>query len=276
MSYSPRAARRKTVSGGCGSQTSSPRARAVLHGRHDLVGFLVAEEALLAGVRVEPGHGDARAVDAQRQAGRLGQVDHLADARAGHPADGLFQRDMGGDVHHAQRATGQQHGHLFGPGALGQQFGVPGIMETGQVHGLFVQRGGDDGIHLARHGQVAGGKDVFHRGPPARGADLPDGAGGRVGVAQVEQRHAAGLVDALGRIGDAFKVGQVQVQPAGSAVQDALIADQQRAAGLEKLCVSQGFQGYFRADPAGIAEGDCQEGQGHKKPRSENKQVWVL
>jgi hypothetical protein len=31
--------------------------------------------------------------------------------------------------------------------------------------------------------------------------------------------------------------------------------------------VGQGFQGHFGADPAGIAQGDSQERQGHKKPR---------
>ena len=55
----------------------------VLHGRDDLAPFLVAEEALLAGVGVEPAHGDPRPGLAEPVHGALGQPDHPEHAVPG-------------------------------------------------------------------------------------------------------------------------------------------------------------------------------------------------
>ena len=69
---------------------------------------LVAEQAVLAGVRVQPAHRDARPVDEGAQRG-VGQGDHVADPFDGHALDGLAQRDVRADMGDRQLAGGQHH-----------------------------------------------------------------------------------------------------------------------------------------------------------------------
>ena len=83
---------------------ASPRR---LDRRHDLLGILGSEQAVLAGVRVDPAHRDPRRFDEAVQR-LVGQLDHLRDPRRRDPTDRLLQRHVGADVGDGE-VTGRQH-----------------------------------------------------------------------------------------------------------------------------------------------------------------------
>ena len=64
---------------------------------------------------------------------------------------------------------------LAGAGALGQQLGVTGVAETGQVHSGLIERRGHDGVRLAGCGEVAGGENCLDRGPTSAALSTPTG-----------------------------------------------------------------------------------------------------
>ncbi len=160
--------------------------------------FLVAEQATFAGMGIQPGYGDTWLLDAERATRVVGDLDHVHDTLLRHPSDGFGQGDVGGHVHDAQVGSDQQHADLFRLGAFGQQLGVPSVVESGREHGSLVQWGGDDGIDFAGHRHVAGSKDVFDRRFAARRRNLTPGAGGRIGVFQIDQGDGARLIDGGG------------------------------------------------------------------------------
>ncbi len=53
------------------------------------------------------------------------------------------------DVSHGQPVTGKQHREILGPGALGQNLGVPRVIQARRSQSLLVKRGGDDAVRLA-------------------------------------------------------------------------------------------------------------------------------
>ncbi len=119
-----------------------------------------------------PATRDARRGDAQRQAGGWARsITSSTRAR-------VTRRMASSSETCVQTCTtrsavaDQQHADLLRAGALGQQFGMPGIVKPGQVHGFFIERGGHHAVDLAGQGQVAGGEDIFHRRPARGGADL--------------------------------------------------------------------------------------------------------
>ena len=67
-----------------------PRRRAPLDRRRDVLGVLVAEQPVLAGVRVEPADRDPRDVEEPSQR-RVGQLDHVEHTIVADPVDRLAQ-----------------------------------------------------------------------------------------------------------------------------------------------------------------------------------------
>ena len=66
----------------------------------------------------------------------------------------LAHRNVGSDVDDAQLVGDEHQGEIFGAGLLGQNLGVSGVLESGQLHRFLVQRGGDDRIELLSESQI--------------------------------------------------------------------------------------------------------------------------
>jgi hypothetical protein len=164
MSNAPWTARKKTVSGGLWVGDIEAAGTGCAHRRQNLALLLVAEEAGLSGMGIQPGDGNERRGQPQRQAGLLRQVNRGLDPLPRHPADGLAERHMGADVDHPQPWPDQQHAHPGRAGALRQELGMARIRKPGPLHGLFVQGRRDNGIDDPGHGEVTGPQDVVHRG----------------------------------------------------------------------------------------------------------------
>jgi hypothetical protein len=114
-----------------------------LDGRRDLLDLLATEQAPLAGVRVQAGHRDARrrhAHAAQRAIADLQGLQHVGAVDA---FDGVAQRHVHGDQHHAQLGVGQHHAHRHTAGQLLQHLGVARIGAACGVQGFLVDRRGD-------------------------------------------------------------------------------------------------------------------------------------
>ena len=83
-----------------------------LHRRGDDAQLLVAEQAALAGVRIEPGDGDARLAPPRTGALRRAAIaDRLEDRVEGDRLDRLAQRHVDRHQHGAQLVVGQHHAH---------------------------------------------------------------------------------------------------------------------------------------------------------------------
>src|SRR5215472_14224984 len=67
-------------------------------GRRDLALLLIAEEAAFAGVRVDAGHGDPRALEAKPADALVAQLDRPHNARARGRLDGALERSVRGHV----------------------------------------------------------------------------------------------------------------------------------------------------------------------------------
>ena len=142
-------ARMKTVSGANGPLASMPSARAAATAGRDDAQLLVAEQAALAGVRVEPGDRDARRAagpSAPRPRARCGSS---RAPRRRSPRRSRWRSDMWivtSTV--AQLVVGQHHAHrrqrAAGGGERLQHLGVAGIADAGRGERLLVDRRGDD------------------------------------------------------------------------------------------------------------------------------------
>ena len=102
------------------------------------------------------------------------QSGYVADALRRDARDRLGQRNVGADVDDAQLRADQQHADPLRAGPLGQQLGVAGVVEAGQVHGGLVERRGDDRVDRACHRQIAGAKDIVDRRRAGGRAHLAD------------------------------------------------------------------------------------------------------
>jgi len=130
-------------------------------GRGDDTFFLAcAEEAMFAGVRVQPTDEQFRraAADAFQSGGR--QFDHIENALRGEQGGHLGITAM-----HGHERAGDFLGvlHHAGPGragAGGEDFGMAGEMDVGQMQGLFAQGGGRDADDLPGQRRIDGRIDV--------------------------------------------------------------------------------------------------------------------
>jgi hypothetical protein len=128
--------------------------------------LLVAEQARLAGMRIHRADRHSGPLDAPPVPQRL--IHGLPGSH--HPLDGeqgwhVPERHMGRDQYHAQRMAvgiagcgfgGQHHRHIDIAGEVGQPFGVTGIGEAGEMEGMLVGGGGDDGVHFAAESELHG------------------------------------------------------------------------------------------------------------------------
>ena len=101
---------------------------------------VAAQRPAVAGVRIEPGHGDDRRFVRGLQR-VVGQLDDAIDAVLGDLAADFLQRHVIGHKQQANVARDEHHRAPLDAARLGEDFRLAGVMEAGQVHGLFVQRG---------------------------------------------------------------------------------------------------------------------------------------
>ncbi len=102
-----------------------------------------AEQAVLAGVRVEAAHGYAGCIEETCQR-LVGQCDHVEDTVDTHSLDRLPERAMRADVGHGEGAVRQHHRDALGPAQLRDQLGVPDEARVGQLRRFLVHRHRDD------------------------------------------------------------------------------------------------------------------------------------
>ena len=143
--------------------------------------FLVAEQAAVAGVRVQRRHARRGRRRSSLPSTSCEQVDLLQHRRGREVAKHVAQGHVQGDVDDAETVRHVRSGGAYSimpnsldAGALGEDLGVPGIMQARRVQPFLVQRQRDDAVGLARQRQVDGGAEKVVRRPPRRRADLAD------------------------------------------------------------------------------------------------------
>ena len=124
--------------------------RRVDGGRDDL-DLLPAEMSALAGVRVEPAHGDARRGDREVAGERCrDDRDGLRDRFARDRRGDRGKRQVSGDERDAQAAADEQHDHARRVRARGEKFGVAGKRVAGVLEHALLHRRGDERRHRPR------------------------------------------------------------------------------------------------------------------------------
>lgn len=109
--------------------------------------FLVAEEAIFTRVWVEATDCDARALDAQFEAGLVSQVDGVEDAPDGQDVADVVEPDVRGDQDDAEFWREEHHAMAWRAESRGEEFGVPGVFaSTCHVPTAFGDGRGDDGV----------------------------------------------------------------------------------------------------------------------------------
>ena len=117
--------------------------------------LLVAEQSVLAGMRIHRAHRDPRRRDApplpQGPRGRAAGPHHpVRREQRGH----IAERYVSGDQHHAELLRRQHHRDVHVPGEVRQPLGVPGVRKARQVERMLVRRRGDDGVDFPLERQL--------------------------------------------------------------------------------------------------------------------------
>ncbi|MDF2599832.1 MAG: hypothetical protein K0Q54_2655 [Methylobacterium brachiatum] len=230
--------------------------------RRDLLGLLaMAEQAVLAGMRVDGTDADLRLSNAGLHQHRMPAGDDALDEAGLDPRDRVDQADMGRDVNHPELRGDQHHRHFRRPGEVRQHLGVAGKLVAGRVQRLLRQGRGADALRLSRLHDLHGRRDAAIGGLAGDRGQLPE-------------RQVLGdafQVDALDRIraeGRRARVGE-RIDPdrgpddAARLPQAPGIADHQRLADRVDLRVRQRLHDDLWPDASGIAHGDGDGRTGH-------------
>ena len=126
--------------------------------------LLAAKQAAFTGMRIQPGHGDARRPAQAGAHGSVRNTQRLQHIVKSHSLDGVTQRHMDADQHGFQFVIGQHHAHrhvAHGPAQKGRCLGLQHFGVTGELRRpaarcrqrFLVNRRGDQRLRLARqHG----------------------------------------------------------------------------------------------------------------------------
>jgi hypothetical protein len=140
------------------ADVDAARAAALDHRREHFL-LLVAQQAALAGVRIQAGQRQPR--PRHPEAGQLGvregdgRLQPLAGQQRGH----VGQRHVHGGEHHRQAPRVEHHPDLAGAGQLGQQLGVPAPAQPGPRPRLLVDRTRGHRVDAPRHCVPDGARD---------------------------------------------------------------------------------------------------------------------
>jgi len=230
------------------------------HGRADDLQFLGAEQAAFTGMRIQPRHRQARLLDAPAAQGFMGDLQRLQHGLEGHGLDGLPQRLVDGDQHHAQFVVGQHHAHRRRRLARRrrqrlQHLGVAGEADAGSRQRLLVDGRGDDGAGLAGLHPAHRGLDAQRRSRTAQRIDAPQRQRRQPFGQSRRGQHGKAARRHVGPIGGRFE--QRQHRPAaraagGGAPQHRRIANDDR---IGHLAAAEGLDDDLGADAGGIAHG---------------------
>ena len=250
-----------------------------LHRRGDETDFLIAEEPAFAGMRVEARHSDARPRLAPGRRGLVRDLNRLQHGVEGHGIDGLAQRDMDADQHHAQLLVRQHHAHrrrrAARRGSQGlQHLGMAGVRDTGGGQRLLVDGRSHDGLGLTGHHQThrrfdaACGRSAVAAVDPAQRQRSQ--ARGQIGWRQHRQtagRHVvAGRVD-HGRHGTAGAPHHDRIADHHTALQRTTLEGAHDDLGADAGRVAHGHQHGFHAAAPGArgrhAARTCAQAQLH-------------
>ncbi len=201
----------------------------------------------------EPWHGDAPPL-AQRPLGEPSARDHPRGRDLG---GHVFQGDVRGDEHDAQRAGREHHRDVRVVGKVSEEFGEAGIAEAGEMQSVLVDRAGDDRVDRALPRERHRAFDGAAGEPAGRGR-----AGGALGrSAHGHRRLAAPRSPStdpdLARGRDRF---------------DLFVRPDQRELGFEPC--GECLRHHLRPDPAGIAERHREAGTARHRARSGRRRRW--
>ena len=185
--------------------------------------------------------------DAHLATGPVGQAQRAQLGLRRDARDDVGQRHVDGHQQHAQLVIGEHHGEVRRAGAFGQDLGMAGIVDAGQVHGML---GGDDGADGARLGVVDGGADVVVGAASGLGAELPGRQVGGQGRTAADDLDQAGAQAGLGGRSDLDHV-QARAQRGRAAQRAGVAVHHMRRGPAHRL------DDDFRADAGGIAHGDA-------------------
>ena len=237
-----------------------------MHRRGDEANLLVAEQAALTGMWIEPGHGDARRDLAPGRRTVVGNAHGLQYGVEIEHLDRPPQRHMDGHQHHPQLVIGQHHAHRRAAGHGLQHLGMAWKMDACSGQRLLVDRRGDDRRHLAAQCQRRGGLDAQGGGAACGGlhpAHRQVSQNGRVARSAIAQARRLPHRDAIGRcvqrIGRGFEAQHRQQQAAlqRRAPHHRHVTDHQRCPGGASR---DGASNDLGADAAGVAHRQGQQG----------------
>ena len=139
-SNSPRIARRKIVSPGNGPAMSIPHVRASRDGGLEHVGLFAPENAVLAGVRIQPREREPWMRDAESRQLAVGQLDDPAHRFNRQRRRHARERDVNGREHDAQLLRPEHHRDARRLCELGEHLGVSPPRQARQSQRLLVDR----------------------------------------------------------------------------------------------------------------------------------------
>ena len=227
--------------------------------RRDDRDLLVAEQAALAGVRIEPGDRDARRGLAPGRSSTLHDAQRFEHRIEGDEIDRAAQRDVDRHAHRLQLVGGQQHAHRGRARQGLQHLGVAGEIDAGRGKCLLVDRRGDDRRHVARHRGLRRSADAGRRRRAGACIDLAERRSKQIGgqAARLQHRDATARAgERLGRMRDQRDRQQAAGERRGPP-HDAEIAEHEGACGyvIDIACrgSAKDLGDDFGADAAGIA-----------------------
>ena len=223
--------------------------------RRDVLDLLGAEQAALAGVRIQARHGDARRVQAGAAQRGVGDAQGLQHPPRRDLVDRLAQGHMDGHQHHPQLVVGQHHAHRrqlplrVGAERL-QQLGVAGMVDAAGMQRFLVDGRRDQRARAAGLLLMHRRDDAARRRRARRRADaaqwLVDQVRGQ--ARRLPDRQAIGRGEIVGPLEHRHR--QVQAQDADGPPEDRDVTHQ---AQVRAAVAGPGGDGDLGPDAAGVA-----------------------
>jgi len=186
----------------------------------------------------------------------VGRYSRSQHTLAGHPAQGLLQRDVRAHVDHAQPGARQEHGHIVNAGPVSEKFGMPGPGAACQPHCLFVQRCSDDRIYLCRQCEIADPNNVSDRSPPGCSGYCARWAFEWRGYLEIEDLQGPEHARRIAETPRGLSRQTAGCQPSGCPIKYAPVSCDQGAACGEDGCVSERVEHDLGSDSGGISHRD--------------------
>jgi len=223
--------------------------------------LFVAELAMLGGVGVEGGDGDAWFFDVEVLAqGVVGEVDGSEDAADGEAVSEFEECFVNGGENDAEGAADEHHGDFFCTGAIFEQFGVAWVAVAGELPGFFADGCGDEGVYLAFFGVFDGVVEEFHGGFAALLARFFEDVSSEPWYFVVvcnDNGLGVGAVDAFVLVAPPEDVEFGEV---GGVCEEFVKAIDDVSGAFADVGIGEGLYDDLRADAGRVAHGDADDG----------------